>query len=63
MDKKINQLRLTVSPYTNIQNAIAAGYNTEVTGYRQHMGFYYINASLLDVEFEIDKPELLLYAL
>ena len=62
VDKEVDQLRKAVVPFADKRNAIAAGYNTDVTGYRTQMGFHFLNASLLDDRFEIEKPELMLYA-
>ncbi|QHT65241.1 hypothetical protein GXP67_00405 [Rhodocytophaga rosea] len=61
-EQELKQLREAVSSFGDIRKAQAAGYDTEVTGYRSQMGFHYINASLVDDKFEITKPELLLYA-
>jgi hypothetical protein len=58
---EIDRLRAAITPYDFIEHAGHDGYNTEVTGYRTHMGFHYLNASLLDDKFEVEKPELLLY--
>ncbi len=62
LERELDQLRQAVSSYGDIQKAIAAGYDTDVTGYRTQMGFHYLKASLVDDKFEIKKPELLLYA-
>lgn len=62
VDKELDQLRAAVAPFADKKKAIAAGYNTDVTGYRTQMGFHFLNASLLDDKFEVDKPELMLYA-
>jgi len=60
--EEVERLRAATTPYDFIEHAGHDGYNTEVTGYRPHMGFHYLNASLLDDKFEVEKPELLLYA-
>jgi len=59
---EMEKLRAAITPYDFIAHAEHDGYDTEVTGYRPHMGFHYLNAGLLDDKFEVEKPELLLYA-
>src|SRR6186713_3621679 len=53
---EVERLRAAVTPYDFIEHAGHDGYDTEVTGYRPHMGFHYLNASLLDDKFEVEKP-------
>jgi hypothetical protein len=60
---EMERLRAAITPYDFIEHAKHDGYDNEVTGYRPHMGYHYLNASLLDDKFEVEKPELLLYAL
>lgn len=59
--KEIAQLRRAVAPYHRFDAAYEAGYQLEVTGYRNQMGFHYLNPELLDGTFELTKPELLLF--
>ena len=59
---EMEKLRAAITPYDFIEHAKHDGYDNEVTGYRPHMGYHYLNASLLDDKFEVEKPELLLYA-
>ena len=59
--EEVDRLRAATTPYDFIEHAGHDGYDTEVTGYRTHMGYHYLNASLLDDKFEVEKPELLLY--
>jgi len=59
---ELEKLRTAITPYDFIEHAKHDGYDNEVTGYRPHMGYHYLNASLLDDKFEVEKPELLLYA-
>jgi hypothetical protein len=61
-EKEVDQLRNAVAGHTAINDAIAKGYDNEFTGYRAHMGFHYLKASLLDGTFEIEKPEVLMFA-
>lgn len=62
LDQELTRLHDAVSIYSDLKKAKANGYDTDVTGYRTQMGHHYLNASLLDDKFEIEKPELLLYA-
>lgn len=62
LDQELAKLHNAVEPYADIKKAIADGYDTDVTGYRTQMGFHYLNTGLLDDKFEIEKPELILYA-
>ena len=61
-EPEMEKLRAAITPYDFIAHAEHDGYDTEVTGYRPHMGYHYLNAGLLDDKFEVEKPELLLYA-
>ncbi len=61
-DHELDQLRTIVEPYKDLQKAIKDGYDNEFTGYRTQMGYHYLKGSLLDNKFEIDQPEVLLYA-
>ncbi|HTL09983.1 MAG TPA: hypothetical protein VL307_17030 [Chitinophagaceae bacterium] len=62
LEQEISRLRTAVAPFAIKANAVAAGYNVDVTGYRTHMGHHFINGNLVDDKFEIEKPELILYA-
>jgi len=61
-EPEMEKLRAAITPYDFIEHAKHDGYVNEVTGYRPHMGFHYLNIPLLDDKFEVEKPELLLYA-
>ena len=61
-EQEVDQLREAVRAYTIFNDAFAAGYDNEFTGYRSQMGFHYLKESLLDDKFEIEKPEVLMYA-
>jgi hypothetical protein len=61
-EQEIDQLRAAIVPFTEINKGIAAGYSIDVTGYRTRMGHHFLNPSLLDNNFEITRPELLIYA-
>ncbi|NIJ54744.1 hypothetical protein [Dyadobacter arcticus] len=62
LDQELSKLHIAVAPFADLEKAKKAGYDTDVTGYRTQMGHHYLNAGLLDDKFEIDKPELMLYA-
>ena len=59
---EIEQLKTAMAKYKDFNTAIADGYDVDVTGYRTQMGHHYLKAILLDGTFELDKPEVLLYA-
>jgi hypothetical protein len=60
--QEVEQLTKAVAPYHDINVAKEAGYNVDLTGYRTQMGHHYLKGSLLDEQFEMEKPEVLLYA-
>ena len=53
--------KIGTARYNNIENAIADGY-VDINVVVPHMGHHYMNASYLDGNFEIDKPEILVYS-
>ena len=59
---EVERLRAAITPYDFIEHAKHDGYDNEVTGYRTQMGYHYLKASILDDKFEVEKPEILLYA-
>lgn len=59
---QLAQLRAAVAPFHNFEKGFDAGYNFEATGYRTMMGFHYLNGLLVDDQFELENPEVLLYA-
>ncbi len=61
-EDEIIRLRIKMRRFHNFQVAIAQGYDTDVTGYVPHMGHHYLKASLVDGNFELEKPEVLMYA-
>lgn len=60
-EDEIAKLRKKMRSFHNFQVAIAQGYDTDVTGYVPQMGHHYIKGSLVDGEFEMEKPEILQY--
>ncbi len=61
-EDEIIRLRKKMRQFHNFRVAIAQGYDTDVTGYVPQMGHHYLKGSLLDDDFELEKPELLMYA-
>jgi hypothetical protein len=59
--QELAQLRRAVARYHRIENALADGYDFDLTGYRTQMGHHYLKMDLLDDQFELTKPELLMY--
>ena len=60
LELEIDKLKVAIAPYTNIDAAIAAGYDV-VLGYVSHMGNHYLNTSFQDGSFKLEKPEILLF--
>ncbi|MDG5490723.1 hypothetical protein [Psychroserpens sp. SPM9] len=58
---EVNQLRAAINPISAINDAMAAGWNIDATGYMPNMGHHYIKLELIDNVFEIEKPEALLF--
>ena len=59
---EVERLKDAIAPLTNLDQAIGAGYDTDLTGYRTQMGHHYLKPELLDNTFELTKPEVLLFA-
>ncbi len=60
LEKQIVDLKAAIAPYTNINAAIAAGYDV-VFDYVSQMGNHYLNTSFQDGSFKLEKPEILLF--
>ena len=58
---EVNQLKGAIIPISDIDDAMAAGWNIDATGYRPHMGHHFIKLELIDNVFELEKPEALLF--
>lgn len=59
--QEVDQLRLAVTSYGDIDNATDKGYDAEITGYVSQMGFHYLKESNLDKKFDVGNPEILVY--
>jgi len=60
-EDQIEDLKIAIAPYTNLNAAIAAGWDNNAAGYISHLGDYYYNISLANANFELEKPEVLLF--
>jgi hypothetical protein len=58
---ELQQAKIATAKYNNINNAIADGY-VDINVVIPNMGHHYMNAGYLDGNFEIDKPEILVYS-
>jgi hypothetical protein len=53
--------KISTARYNNIENAIADGY-VDINVVVPHMGHHYMNAGYLNADFDISKPEILVYS-
>jgi len=60
--QELAQLKNAVEPYADFETAKAAGYDVDATGYRKQMGHHFVNGALVDDFFELEKPEILIFA-
>lgn len=61
LNQELALARSSTAKYHNIQTALADGY-VDINLYIPNMGWHYLKPSLADEHFEVDKPELLVYA-
>ncbi len=59
--REIARARMATARYHNISRAIADGY-VDIDVVIPNMGFHYLRPAILDETFDIEKPELLVYA-
>lgn len=57
---EVAQVTSATSKYANFQTATSEGL-IDVSGYVPNMGHHYLNPTLVDGTFEINKPEIILY--
>ena len=57
---ELQQARAATAKYRNIENAMKDGY-VDIAVDIQHMGHHYMKVSLVDGEFDIRHPEILVY--
>jgi hypothetical protein len=58
---ELQQAKIATARYNNLANAIADGY-FDINVIVPHMGYHYMKLSFVDGNFEIDKPEILVYS-
>ena len=61
LNQELALARASTAKYHNINKALADGY-VDINLYIPNMGWHFLNEDLLDDTFEIDKPEILVYA-
>ena len=59
--RELARARMATARYHNISRAIADGY-VDIDVVIPNMGFHYLRPAILDETFDIEKPELLVYA-
>ncbi len=59
---EINLLRAATESFDTFSEATAAGWDTDITGYVSGMGHHYLREELVDDNFEITRPEVVLFA-
>jgi hypothetical protein len=57
---ELQQARAATAKYQNIRNALKDGY-VDINVISQNMGHHYMNPALVDENFEITRPEILVY--
>ncbi len=60
-DLELNQAREATVRYAQLSAALADGY-VDINVVMPNMGTHYMKQSLVDERFEVDKPEILVYA-
>ena len=61
VDRELGDVRTATTQYATLDAALAAGY-ADIDVVMQNMGHHYLNADLLDATFQVDAPEILVYA-
>ncbi|WP_223669139.1 hypothetical protein [Kangiella shandongensis] len=61
LEVELSQARQATALYHNLDNALIDGY-VDIGVYVPGMGHHYLNFSYVDDAFEVDKPEVLVYA-
>ena len=61
LQQELARVRAATAKYHDINKAIADGY-ADINLYVPHMGWHYLNSTQLDGTFDMEKPELLVYA-
>jgi hypothetical protein len=58
---ELQQAKIATARYNNLENAIADGY-ADINVIVPHMGYHFLKSAIVDANFEIDKPEILVYS-
>jgi hypothetical protein len=58
--KELAQARRATAKYHDVANAVADGY-VDINLYISGEGYHFVNFSLIDGNFDVEKPEVLLY--
>ena len=58
---EVEHLKSAVEKYKDFNIAKADGYDLDATGYRTQMGHHFLKVANLDKQFDLQKPEVLLY--
>lgn len=61
VDNELASLRAATDDFATLDAGLAAGY-ADIDVVMQNMGYHYMNADLLDATFDVDRPEILVYA-
>lgn len=61
VDDELASVLEATEQFATLDAGLAAGY-ADIDVVMQNMGYHYLNADLLDATFEVDRPELLVYA-
>jgi hypothetical protein len=59
--RELAQVRAATARYHDISQAIEDGY-VDIDVFAPGQGFHYLKPAILDAQFQLDKPELLVYA-
>lgn len=58
---ELSRVRAATAKYQRLDKAIEDGY-ADINVYEPHMGWHYLKEGFLDADFDMEKPELLVYA-
>ena len=61
VNRELASVEAGTAQYATVDAALDAGY-ADIDVVMQNMGHHYLNADLLDATFQIDQPEILVYA-
>ena len=61
VERELASVRAATDDFSTIDAALDAGY-ADIDVVMQNMGYHYMNADLVDATFDVDQPEILVYA-